>query len=114
LAKKAGKPVKGEFSSWEEFNRFFDQLSKPAQVQYLFYELDFLEKGGHYKGEDDAWERGDSDYFAEGVKDMMRQYPDLSGLSNRAQCELGPADRRISVRRRPILYRRRRESHTGT
>jgi uncharacterized protein len=77
LAKKAGKPVNGEFSSWEEFNRFFDQLSKPAQVQYLFYELDFLEKGGHYKGEDDAWERGDSDYFAEGVKDMMRQYPDL-------------------------------------
>jgi uncharacterized protein len=78
LAEKAGKAVKSEYSTWEQFMRFFDQMPKPTQVQYLSYELDFAEKGsGAYKAADDAWERSDSDYFVKNVTDMMRRYPDL-------------------------------------
>jgi uncharacterized protein len=78
MAEKAGIRVKSEFPAWEQFMRFFDQMSKPAQVQYLFYELDFVEKGsGAYKSADQQWERGDSDYFLSGVLDMKQRYPDL-------------------------------------
>ena len=78
LADKAGKTVKSEYSTWEEFMRFFDQMPKPAQVQYLLYELDLAEEGsGAYKTAGDAWERGDSGYFLKGVHDMKRRYPDL-------------------------------------
>jgi uncharacterized protein len=78
LANKTGKPVKSEFSTWEEFIRFFDRMSQPAQVQYFFYELDFVEKGSAaYRAADDQWEKGDSSYFLKGVEDMRRQYPDL-------------------------------------
>lgn len=78
LAVKAEKSLKSEFADWEEFMRFFDEMSKPAQIQYLLYELDFVERGSNaYKAADDAWERGDSDYFLRGVQDMKQRYPSL-------------------------------------
>jgi uncharacterized protein len=78
LAVKAGKQLKAEFANWGEFMRFFDEMSKPAQVEYLSYELDFVEAGSDaYKTADDQWEQGDSSYFLKGVQDMKQRYPDL-------------------------------------
>lgn len=78
MAEKARIPVRSEFSSWEQFMRFFDEMPKPAQVQYLLYELDFVEKGsGAYTFADEQWAQGDSNYYLKGVLDMKQRYPDL-------------------------------------
>ena len=78
LGVKAGRRLNSEFANWEEFMRFFDEMSKPAQIQYLFYELDFVERGADaYRAANDAWERGDSDYFLRELQDMKRRYPSL-------------------------------------
>lgn len=78
ITQTSGKKVYSEFSTWKDFMQFFDQMPQAAQVQYLSYQLDIIDRGtAANEVADDAWENGDSDFYLHDVLDMKRRYPEL-------------------------------------
>ncbi len=83
LARKAGKPVKAEYASWEEFVRFFDRMSTKVQEEYLSYTLDHIDDDtAAEQAGNAAWEKGDVSYFEKSLQDFEKKYPELYGALN--------------------------------
>ncbi|MFZ1990835.1 MAG: TraB/GumN family protein [Alphaproteobacteria bacterium] len=78
LAAKQSKPVKAEYSSWEEFTLFFDRMPAAVQKQYLLYSLDDVEAGpDRGNAGDTACARGDVGYYEKNAIDFSERYPEL-------------------------------------
>ena len=83
MALKAGKSVKAEYATWEDFLSFFDQMPIAAQRQYVSYNLDSIERPpAQSQTANEAWEKGDLSYFEKAVDDMRAKYPDLYAVLN--------------------------------
>jgi uncharacterized protein YbaP (TraB family) len=81
LAQKNNATVRSEFSSWEDFPRFFDAMSTKAQVQQTLYQLDLAERSSKDDAVDrqasDAWARGDPSRLVKANDHLRTAYPAL-------------------------------------
>jgi uncharacterized protein YbaP (TraB family) len=83
VAKASNIPVKSEISDWNAFADFFDRMSLRAQVQYIAYSLDFIDKGDtSEEAPERAWVQGDVSYYEKNVQDFSARYPDLYDALN--------------------------------
>ena len=82
-AQDKGLPIKSEFPAWDDFTRFIAALPQKAQVQWLLYQLDFLEKP-YPQVWSDEWETGNVSSFESKEREMHTLYPELYAI-------IGPA-----------------------
>jgi uncharacterized protein YbaP (TraB family) len=71
-------PIHSEYATRNDFPRFFASLSNRAQVQWLSYQLDFMERPLHtILRSGDAWADGDVSGLLSVQTELRTRYPDL-------------------------------------
>jgi uncharacterized protein YbaP (TraB family) len=79
IAEAKGIPVRSEWADWHDFSRLLAGSSKAAQVQYLLYTLDNIDRPVEQETElTAAWLKGDVSGLERAVNENLRNpYPDL-------------------------------------
>jgi len=77
LATKTHIPVHSEMTS-DDFPKLLSALTEKTQLQYLSYELDYIERGTNGSNQcDEGWAVGQIDECAQNLEQMRTHYPDL-------------------------------------